>query len=312
MSSNDPYFKAFDPVLLDSFCQLVEQNNLTRAAETLEVTQPALSKRMRKLQEILKLPLIETFPSRIGVTPVGHAFYQQAKILKDYYREQWDTLRSQTHLSLSVEHELLAYVLDEAIQKFAFSTTRLLRLKTGVSRDNIRDVSSGESALAIVIPDDSIGTEVLATPLAAVRFKAIFSPDHRLAARTTVEALDFNGETLIVPPIQEISRRRLEQFFADAGISFQVAGESVLYPVSLQLVAALHSIAIVPEYCPVPPMLTSRPIPSYPSLPYLLIEHKVRHPNRELQYFKQLIIQAFAGAAPRVHRLPSSAMASPS
>ena len=59
------------------FKVIAEKENMSRAAETLHVSQPALSKTISKLETSLGVTLFERKKGRISLSPIGTAFYKQ-------------------------------------------------------------------------------------------------------------------------------------------------------------------------------------------------------------------------------------------
>lgn len=70
-----------DPALeltyLYYFKVIAEKENMSRAAETLHVSQPALSKTISKLENSLGVTLFERKKGRISLSPIGQDFYHQ-------------------------------------------------------------------------------------------------------------------------------------------------------------------------------------------------------------------------------------------
>jgi DNA-binding transcriptional LysR family regulator len=68
---------------LQLFCKVVELRSITKAAIELDLTQPAISIQLKKLQENFDTPLSEIVGKQIYITDFGKAFYEQAiNILK--------------------------------------------------------------------------------------------------------------------------------------------------------------------------------------------------------------------------------------
>lgn len=68
-----------DPVLLRAFVMIAQEGNLTRAAERLCITQPALSLQLKKLQEGLDVPLFERLPRGMRLTQAGRQLLPAAE-----------------------------------------------------------------------------------------------------------------------------------------------------------------------------------------------------------------------------------------
>ncbi|HEY7077025.1 MAG TPA: LysR family transcriptional regulator [Solirubrobacteraceae bacterium] len=66
---------------LRSFCAAADLGSLGRAAIRLSVSQPALSKRLRTLEEIAGVPLLERSSRGVSLTPAGRRLYHEARRL---------------------------------------------------------------------------------------------------------------------------------------------------------------------------------------------------------------------------------------
>lgn len=65
---------------IQSFVEIVRQKSLKRASEQLFVTQPAISKTLRELEEILGHPLLTRNRAGIALTPQGEVFLHFAEM----------------------------------------------------------------------------------------------------------------------------------------------------------------------------------------------------------------------------------------
>ena len=66
------------------FYKLVQTKNITKAAEELHLTQPAVSIQLKNFQKQFEIPLTETVNKRIYITEFGHEIALVAeKILED-------------------------------------------------------------------------------------------------------------------------------------------------------------------------------------------------------------------------------------
>src|SRR5687767_9759866 len=79
---------------IEYFAVVAEQRHLGRAAELLGLTQPALSKRLRRLESALEVKLVRRIPKGIELTAEGAALASGAHALrlsvKDVVREVSD------------------------------------------------------------------------------------------------------------------------------------------------------------------------------------------------------------------------------
>jgi DNA-binding transcriptional LysR family regulator len=81
---------------LHAFTTIVESSSLGRAAEVLHVTQPALSRTIKRLEEELGAPLFERHSKGMQLTAIGEALLPHATLLlheADNAREEIDAIR---------------------------------------------------------------------------------------------------------------------------------------------------------------------------------------------------------------------------
>lgn len=89
---------------LREFCIVSQYENVTKAAETLFITQPALSMTLKKIEAEVKLPLFDRRGRYIYLNENGKMFYRfAAKTLKE-----WDALLEKLHEPESY-HNLLRF-----------------------------------------------------------------------------------------------------------------------------------------------------------------------------------------------------------
>ena len=72
---------------LEGFVKIVELNSFSAAAETLYLSQSALSQQIRTLEGQLQFELFQHVPRRVVLTPAGQDFYPKAKQLVALYQQ---------------------------------------------------------------------------------------------------------------------------------------------------------------------------------------------------------------------------------
>ncbi|MBP0644539.1 LysR family transcriptional regulator, partial [Mycobacterium tuberculosis] len=81
----------FDLRQLRAFTTIVSAGSLGRAAEVLHVTQPALSRIVKRLEDEVGAPLFERHSKGMQLTAIGQALLPHASLLQheaDYAREE--------------------------------------------------------------------------------------------------------------------------------------------------------------------------------------------------------------------------------
>lgn len=68
-----------DGALLTAFCTVAEELNFGRAAQRLCISQPPLSRRIHRLEELVGTPLFERTTRSVRLTPAGALMYEHAR-----------------------------------------------------------------------------------------------------------------------------------------------------------------------------------------------------------------------------------------
>src|SRR5262245_53901831 len=58
---------------------IAEQGSIRKAAEHLHISQPALTRKLSRLEQVFKTPLMVRTPRGISITPFGHAAIASAR-----------------------------------------------------------------------------------------------------------------------------------------------------------------------------------------------------------------------------------------
>src|SRR3954463_5506520 len=92
---------------IEYFAVIAEQGNVRRASELLDLSPPALSKSLRRLEDSLQAKLVKRTPKGVELTPVGSALAAQVQrirlTLADVAREAADLSQGRAgHLRIGV------------------------------------------------------------------------------------------------------------------------------------------------------------------------------------------------------------------
>lgn len=122
------------------FKVIAEKENMSRAAETLHVSQPALSKTISKLEQSLGVTLFERKKGRISLSPIGADFYRQVakafdcidegqRIIDAYKKSENNTVTIGCPVSELLNSLILSYMNDQQdtlqISQFLYSPEAL-------------------------------------------------------------------------------------------------------------------------------------------------------------------------------------------
>lgn len=84
---------------LKAFITILDLGNFSRAAEALNISQPALSRRLRSLEETLGTPLLERTTRHVKVSPVGRSLEPFVRRLVDEFEVTFSSVSEFGHRS---------------------------------------------------------------------------------------------------------------------------------------------------------------------------------------------------------------------
>lgn len=120
------------------FLSVAQLGSITRAAQALNVAQPALSRQIRKLEEELGVTLLLRRPRGVELTPAGARLLERAEAVFRSLREAAEELRSDTmegvgRISLGVPPAMGVMLVPELMRRFRAAQPRAaLHVREGV------------------------------------------------------------------------------------------------------------------------------------------------------------------------------------
>lgn len=155
------------------FLALAQHLHFTRAAEALNVTQPALSMQIRVLEEAAGARLVERTPQGIVLTPEGRAFQAHARRILTAVAQMEQDLRQPGQggrLMLGMIPTVAPYLLPEALPILrARDIGRDLHLREAQTERLLEELLAGRLD-AVVVATPPEGDGLAATPLFTDRF----------------------------------------------------------------------------------------------------------------------------------------------
>lgn len=190
---------------LEAFVTIARAKRLKRAAEQLNLTQPAISKTLRDLEDILNVTLMTRDRSGVRLTPEGQVFLQYAEQSTAALSQGLSSIASLSEtgghvLKIGVLPSVAAQVLPPAIERFrAVSASTILHVDEG-SHEFLTDrLRSGELDLVVGRLGNADTMRGLSfTSLYAERVVAVVAPDHPRRRATRLEQIE--DDVIIYPP----------------------------------------------------------------------------------------------------------------
>jgi DNA-binding transcriptional LysR family regulator len=234
-----------------TFVVVAECGSISRAARELHLTQPAVTRRVQRLEQAIGAKLIDRRKRPFALTDIGQAAVERCRRLvgvRDELRSLAQAGSQPTReCRIGVAHALTELALSEPIDELRKSfPSVVLRLSTGWSRDIAERVRSGALDAGIVLlPDgDALAAGVHGTVLASEQLMVITARAAPESIRTAKEAA---ASGWILNPEGCAARGSLQKALGRSGLSLRVAVETYNYELQMLLVARQLGLGLVPE-----------------------------------------------------------------
>ncbi|MCM2493107.1 LysR family transcriptional regulator [Burkholderia glumae] len=222
-----------NPDQLITFATVAELLNISRAAEALHLSQPAVSGQLRQLQDEFGEPLYLRDGRGVRLTPVGEQLVPLAARLRDAFaqaRAYRDAVRGVERGTLRVGASTTpaSYLLPYLIAEFRpLAPGVAIQTMTGNTADVVAALGALDLALIEGPPGDALPPGTAVHPWREDEIVAIVPASHPLAASTDrAVTLDLLAESpLVLREAGSGVRQLVERAFAKAGVPVRVALE---------------------------------------------------------------------------------------
>jgi LysR family pca operon transcriptional activator len=204
------------------FIEVSRQGSLARAAEAMSVSQPAISKTLKELEELLEASLFDRSKQGVTLTAAGQAFLRYAGPSVQALREGVRSLRAGEHEAGVVRLGALSTVesslLPDVVRRLhAQHAALVVSVVTGPSAYLLGQLRGGELDLVV-------GRMTDAPQIEGLSFEHLYSESMTLVVRPGHELLDGDRSRLgefpvVLPQSGTTIRRHADGLFIQLGIS---------------------------------------------------------------------------------------------
>ncbi len=237
---------------LRAFVAIAESGTFTAGALRVHVTQAAISMQIRQLETEIGAKVFVRAPRHVILTEAGEQLLRRARhILREHdaaldeIAELAGAERGRLRIgsaSAMVLTEQLPAVLKELRKQHPAAE---IAVTSGTSEVLVDQILAGEVDIAFVsLPVDVRGIKT--ERLSEDQLVAIASPRHKLSKQRTISAYTLAGERLILGERGGNTRRLIDQFFAQAGVTLRVAMELSRQQAIKRMVEEDMGVGIVP------------------------------------------------------------------
>lgn len=214
---------------LDTFLEVARELSISRAAEKLHVTQPAVSMQMRQLEEAVDMPLYEQTGRKIRLTDAGQDFQQyaiaaiaQLKQLEDAMAERRGLKKGRVELAIVSTAKYFVPMLLVLFRKKFPAIEVVLQIH---NRESIMNLLTRNEIDLVIMGHTPDTIEYVAAAFATNPMGIISAPEHPLSRRRHAPLSILNDQEFVVRESGSGTRQLMERLFTEHGINPHIVME---------------------------------------------------------------------------------------
>ena len=238
---------------LKAFVAVAESQSFSLAAERLFITQPAVSKRIRGLEEELGQPLFDRVGRRVRLTEAGELLLPRARQLLrelDEIRASIANLDAAVsgHLPMATSHHIGLHRLPPVLGRFVRTFPAVeLDIRFMDSESACRQVADWRLDLAVVTLSDWAREQLVAIEIWPDPLLVTVERNHPLAQLESPALEDLLAHPAVLPDRGTWTRDLVEQAIARAGGRLRVAMSTNYLETLAMLVSVGFGWSLLPE-----------------------------------------------------------------
>ncbi|MDH0342691.1 LysR family transcriptional regulator [Chromobacterium haemolyticum] len=268
------------------FQAVIELGGFSRAGDALGLTQPAVSRAVRELEQALDLRLFDRTTREVEPTAAARRLQGKLTRVLEALQEALSEARMEGAQAHGVVHVASSPTLSASLMPLLIARCRQrypqlrLVLHDQVQRLNIEAVTSGEVDFGLVVePDAAVPLE--SEPLLEDDFWLVCRSDHDLAAHEAAHWAQLDGLPLVLLDHSSGSRRLIDELLVKHGLECEVTQQLGHSQSVFHMVEAGLGLSVTPGL--------AMPLPAgggLSVLPLLPVERRrivlIKRPNRSL------------------------------
>ncbi|HWK23982.1 MAG TPA: LysR substrate-binding domain-containing protein [Ureibacillus sp.] len=237
---------------LQYFVLVAKYENMSRAADILHITQPALSKSISLLEENLGVSLFDRNGRSIKLNRYGQFFLERAELmLKEYEMAKEDLLNlvspGQGVVSIGFMHTLGLEVIPQLMAAVQKDYPKMkIHLTQSNSSSILNKLEIGELDLCLISSLDT-NKDLVWEKLWEEELFLIVPENHRLSNRKEVTVKDFANEPFISIKKGNTLRKSVDDLFNQEGFHLNVAFEGEEVHTITGLVESGLGVSLIPN-----------------------------------------------------------------
>ena len=239
---------------------LAREGSFSKAADTLNITQPSLSQYIKKIENEIGLELFDRTNGDVRITDAGKVYIEAGRKILDLERQMensfTDLVNNKTgSLIIGAAPYRAASMMPEIARRFQTKHPGMhLIVREGTTTELIEGMEHGEYDLALTILPveervfnyERIVEEelVLAVPSSYVPFSTVLKESRKFPA---VNANVLNNQSIVMLTNAQFMQKQLENLRIDYNLSFKPAAVVKSLEAQIEMVKAGVGMALMPS-----------------------------------------------------------------
>ncbi|KEI70112.1 LysR family transcriptional regulator [Endozoicomonas elysicola] len=188
------------------FQVVAKHQNITLACDELHISQPALTRSIKKIEEQLGIELFKRLPRGMELTPSGSVFLNRVNRMDMEYQfalKEINALKSGQNISLRIGSDNLwaeVHISSLLDQFYDLNPEAEVRVKAGTVASTVPELLKGELDLVLgkIGYEGEIFQALTCKPLIPVKFVVVARPEHKLHQQASVTLSMLQGYRWII------------------------------------------------------------------------------------------------------------------
>ncbi|MGR3447826.1 MAG: LysR family transcriptional regulator [Paracoccus sp. (in: a-proteobacteria)] len=237
---------------LEAFVAIADHGSFHRAADSLSLSQAALSHRLRKIEQDLGAALLIRTSREVSLTAIGQGLLPEARALLKALQDTYESVRTGAQRKArrlafaclpSIANVLLGGVLDRMAARRPEISFEVLDIPVAQISEAVR---SGEAEFGVTIMSAELA-DLRLRPLVDEEYHLFVRHDHPLAGKPHVGLPDLIGPRLARIRSQSKNRQLLDAAFGDLRDHLHWHFEVQNATMAMRLVNAGVALTILPR-----------------------------------------------------------------
>lgn len=280
---------------LKIFYLAAKHQNFSVAAEKLNITQPAVTKGIQRLQEHYEMKFFNRFGKTMALTDAGEVLFRIAEKIFEMERQAEETIRDfqqqkRGHIRIHASESFGAYYLPHIIVLFSKSNPNI-RVSANILpnkqvAENTAMLKNDLGFISYPIENEKLVVREVVDDLLVI----IVPPDHSLAQKKSIDPENLQGQSVIMHEKRSASERAFTSYIQKNNLSVTVRLELSSNRSIKTAVEAKIGIALISRRIAINEIRTGRLVAIPLSDPlmrhkYYMVHHKDKYISGILQKF---------------------------